>query len=81
MITTNKVGGSIPGSKSMFVLQTINNNSASRWRYTNAPRNLPTHITSEKKCRLNLAEISSNWELNNNWVVQYNRDPRTRHYD
>ena len=29
----------------------------------------------------NLAEKSSNWELNSYWVVQYYQDPRARHFD
>jgi hypothetical protein len=68
MITTNKVGWSIPGSKSMFVLQMIAV-LLSKQRYTNYPRDLPMHtdITSATM-QTKLAERSSNWGLNSSWV-------------
>jgi hypothetical protein len=53
MVATNNVGGSIPGSKSMFILQTINNCSASGWRYNHAPRNWPIHMRVQQ-CRYTL---------------------------
>ena len=81
MTTTNKGGGSIPGSKNrfvvkpgIFVLQVI--------EVPRLPKVLSVHknLTCATKQK-NLLEYRPTWVLNSYWVVQYYQDPRARHFD
>ena len=80
MTTTNKGGGSIPGSKNrfdvkpeIFVLQVDRGAEA-----TQGSTDAKKHLQQSRKY---LLKYRPTWVLNSYWVIQYYRDPRARHFD
>ena len=78
MTTTNKGGGSIPGSKNRFAWQTRKNCYASRQRYRSYPGFYPC-TRQVQQSRQSVLKDRPTWALNSYWVVQCYRGPRARH--